>query len=80
MLGLGPDGHLGGAGSDEDERGQRPGGGRKQDPAVDLKRVVGAGNVVEAEAARDCVALAAGGTQVPLDHVSPACSSQALRL
>lgn len=72
MLGLGPDGHLGGAGGDEDERRERPGGGREQNPAVYLKSVVGAGDVIESEAVRDRIALAARRAQVALDHVRPA--------
>lgn len=72
VLGLGPDGHLGGAGSDEDECRERPCGGREQDPAVDLKGVVGACDVVKAEAVGDRVALAARWPQVALDHVRPA--------
>ena len=72
MLGLGPDGHLGGAGGDEDERRERPGGGREQNPAVYLKSVVGAGDVIESEAVRDRVALAARRAQVALDHMRPA--------
>lgn len=72
VLGLGPYGHLAGSGGDEDERGQRPGGGREQDPAIDLKGVIGAGDVVEAEAAWNRVALPAWRPQVALNHVCPA--------
>ena len=72
MLGLGPDGHLCSAGSDEDEGRERPCGGRKQDPAIDLERVVGARDVVKAKAVRDRVALAARRAQVALDHMRPA--------
>lgn len=71
MLGLGPHGHLRSAGRDKDGGRQRARGDGKQDPAVDLKGVVGARDVVEAEAARDCVPLAARGAQVPLDHMAP---------
>ncbi len=72
MLGLGPNGHLGGPGGDEDERRERPCGGREQDPAVDLERVVGARDVVKAKAVGDRVALAARRAQVALDHMRPA--------
>ena len=76
MLGLGPDGHLGSACSDEHERRECPGGCGKQNPAVDLKGVVGACDIVEAEAARDGVALAAWRPEVPLDDVRPAWTAQ----
>ncbi len=79
MLGLGPDGHLGSAGGDEHERRERPGGCRKQDPAVDLKGVVGAGDVVKAKAAGDGVALAAWRPEVSLDDMRPAWATQGLR-
>ena len=76
MLGLGPDGHLGSARGDEHERGERPGGRCEQSPAVYLKGVVGAGDVVKAKAARDGVALAARRPEVPLDDVRPAWTAQ----
>ena len=76
MLGLGPDGHLGSARRDEHERRERPGGRRKQDPDVDLKGVVGAGDVVKAKAARDGIALAAWWPEVPLNDVRPAWAAQ----
>ena len=72
MLGLGPDGHLAGACRDEQQRWERPGGRRKQDPAVNLKGVVGTGDVVKAKTPGDGVSLAAWRSQVPLDDVRPA--------
>ena len=72
MLGLGPDGHLPGPRCDEEQRWERPGGGRKQDPAIDLKGVVGACDVVKAKASGNGVALAAWRPQVPLNDVRPA--------
>ena len=71
VLGLGPDGHLRGPGCDEHSGRHRLGGNCKQDPAVDLKGVICAGDVVEAEAARDRIALAARRPQVALDHMAP---------
>ena len=79
MLRLGPDGHLTGARGDEHARGQRTGGGRKQDPAPDLERVVCARYVVKAKAARDDVALPARRPQAALDDVRPAAAQFGVR-
>ena len=76
MLGLGPNGHLGGARSDEHERRERPGGCRKQNPAVNLKCVVGARDVVKAKAARDGIPLASWRPQIPLNDMRPAWAVQ----
>lgn len=64
VLGLRPDGHLEGAGGDEQERGERARGERERQPAPDLERVVGAGDVIERVAARDDIRRRARRPQV----------------
>lgn len=72
VLGQRPHRHLPRAGGDEQEGCHRLGGDAEQHPAVDLGRVVGAGDVVEQEATRDLVRLLAGLAQVGQDDVASA--------
>lgn len=67
-----PGHHLAGACRGKQGGCHRLSGGRERQPGGDLGGVVGAGYVIEQEAAGDDVLLAATAPQVGLDQVAPA--------
>ena len=72
LLAGGPLPHLGGSCHREERRRKCAGGHREAQPAQDLAGVVGAGDVVEQEAAGNDIALLASRPQARQNQVAPA--------
>lgn len=69
MLFEGPQVHLNSRDGSEDPSGDETGHHRESSPSNDFKEVIGAGNEVKGEAARNCTGFWVFGAESTKDHV-----------